>query len=38
MKLADMKEKEIMNDYFIYRRETLKRDARLRPGSQLRND
>jgi hypothetical protein len=36
MKLADMKEKQLMNNYYKHRRESIKRDARLRPGNQIR--
>jgi hypothetical protein len=38
MKPADLKEKELMEDYYQYRNETIKKDARLKPGDQIRND
>jgi Cu2+-containing amine oxidase len=35
MKLADIKEKEIMDDFYRYRKEIIKREARFRPGSMI---
>jgi hypothetical protein len=38
MKLADIKEKQMMEDYYKYRNEVIKRDSRLKPGNQVRKD
>jgi hypothetical protein len=35
MKLADMKERRLMEDYYKYRRDSINRAARLRSGNQI---
>jgi hypothetical protein len=36
MKLADIKEKDLMDDYYRYRKEAITRDTRLTPRTLLR--